>query len=173
MNIILIGYRGTGKSTIARLLAKKLKRKLLSTDAMIVERVGKPIPDIVLEWGWPRFREMEYNIIREISDKEDARVIDCGGGVVLDERNVRNLRENGKIVLLSADFDVILKRIRRDANRPPLREGLSFEDEQRQVFAEREPLYRSAADLVLDTSHARPEATADQIVLDCKKNAWI
>ena len=91
MNIVLLGYRGTGKSTIARLLAKELDRKLVSIDELIVKSAGMPVPRIVSEWGWPRFREIESQMVREVAAKEDRMVIDCGGGVVLDEDNIRLL----------------------------------------------------------------------------------
>ena len=91
MNIVLLGYRGTGKSTIARLLAKQLDRKLVSIDELIVKSAGMPVPRIVSEWGWPRFREIESQMVREVAAKEDRMVIDCGGGVVLDEDNIRLL----------------------------------------------------------------------------------
>jgi shikimate kinase len=173
MNIVLIGYRGTGKSVVARLLAKELKRKLMSVDDLIVRLAGIPIPGIVSEYGWPRFREMEAQIVAELTAKEDNAVIDCGGGVVLDARNVQNLRRNGKTVLLTADFDVILKRIRRDPNRPPLKEGLSFADEQRQILAERKEKYESSADFTCDTTSADPRETSGEIIKYFRQKAWI
>ncbi len=130
MNIVLLGYRGTGKSSVARFLARKLNRKLFCIDELIVESAGMSIPKIVDELGWPGFRDIELRIVEEVSGRADDGIIDCGGGVVLDDRNIRNLRRNGKTVLLTASFETILKRIHRDPNRPPLKEGLSFEQEQ-------------------------------------------
>ena len=173
MNIVLLGYRGSGKSVVARLLAKQLERNLVSADDLIVRSAGMPIPRIVSEWGWPRFRELELQIVAEVTAKENNAVIDCGGGVVLDERNVLNLRRNGKTVLLTASFNVILKRIQRDPNRPPLKEGLSFEEEQRQILAEREEKYKNASDFICDTSNADPRETTQGIIEYFKQQAWI
>ena len=82
MNIILLGYRGTGKSVISRLLARQLKCPLFSLDSMIEEAVGIPIPEIVSMWGWARFREIESKIVEQAVEEAKDAVIDCGGGVV-------------------------------------------------------------------------------------------
>ena len=171
MNIVLMGYRGTGKSTVAGILSQRLKRKLYTIDALIVKSAGMPIARIVGEWGWPRFREIESSVVREIS--AEAAVIDCGGGVVLEPRNVAHLQRAGKIVLLTAGFKTILNRIHKDPNRPPLKDGLSFAEEQRQVLAEREPKYRAAADLVCDTTQVSPQETAAEIIGLFKKKSWL
>ena len=96
MNIILLGYRGTGKSVISRLLARQLKCPLFSLDSMIEEAVGIPIPEIVSMWGWARFREIESKIVEQAVEEAKDAVIDCGGGVVLNPRNIQKLKENGR-----------------------------------------------------------------------------
>lgn len=171
MNIVLMGYRGTGKSTVADILSRWLERKLYDVDALIVKSAGMSIAQIVGEWGWPRFREIESSVVLGISG--EAAVIDCGGGVVLEPRNVAHLKRAGKIVLLTAEFETILARIDKDPSRPPLKNGLSFEEEQRQVLAEREPKYRAAADLVCDTTRISPEETAGEIIGFFKKKSWL
>ena len=139
MNIILLGYRGTGKSVISRLLSKQLKRDLFSLDSIIEEAVGIPIPEIVSLWGWTRFREIESKIVEQVVGEARDAVIDCGGGVVMNDRNVKKLKENGKAVLLTAEFGTLLSRLSRDRNsRPRLKEGVSWEDEHRKTLAERE-----------------------------------
>jgi len=173
MNIVLLGYRGTGKSVISGILAQKLKRKLISIDKEIAQSAGLPIPQIVQKWGWPRFREIESGIIREVSSREREAVIDCGGGVVLDDQNIVCLKEQGRAVLLRADLQTLMKRIKNDPNRPPLKEGLSFEDEQKIILAEREPKYLLAADMICDTTSQKPMATALEIVEFFKKKKWI
>ena len=174
MNIILLGYRGTGKSVISRLLARQLKCPLFSLDSMIEEAVGIPIPEIVSMWGWPRFREIESKIVEQVVDEAKDAVIDCGGGVVLNPCNIQKLKENGKAVLLTAQFETLLRRLNRDRNkRPPLKEGLSWEDEHRKVLAERNDKYNAAADLVCDTTDKRPDETVYEIIEFFKKQSWV
>ncbi|MEE8207029.1 MAG: shikimate kinase, partial [Nitrospinaceae bacterium] len=107
MNIILLGYRGTGKSVISKLLSKQLKRGLYSLDAIIEEAVGILIPEIVSMWGWARFREIEAKIVEQVADEAKDAIIDCGGGVVLNDRNIKKLKETGKAVLLTAEFETL------------------------------------------------------------------
>jgi shikimate kinase len=173
MNIILLGYRGTGKSIISKILAQKLGRKLISIDKEIVRSAGLPIPQIVQKWGWPRFREIESRIVQEVSDREREAVIDCGGGVVLDDQNIACLKKQGRAVVLRADLQTLLKRIKNDPNRPPLKEGLSFEEEQKIVLREREPKYQSAADMTCDTTSKKAMATAMEIIEFFQKKKWI
>ncbi len=174
MNIILLGYRGTGKSVISRLLSRQLKRRLFKLDALIEEGVGIPIPEIVSMWGWARFREIEAKIVEQVTDEAKDAVIDCGGGVVLNDRNIQKLKANGKAVLLTAQFETLLSRLSRDRNkRPPLAEGLSWEDEHRKILAEREEKYNAAADLVCDTTDKRPDETVYEIIKYFKKQSWV
>ncbi len=174
MNIILLGYRGTGKSVIAKLLSKQLKRRLYSLDAMIEEAVGITIPEIVSMWGWARFREIETTIVEQVANEAQDAVIDCGGGVVLNDRNIRKLKADGKVVLLIAHIDTLLSRLRRDRNkRPSLKKGLSWEDEHRKVLAERQDKYHAAADRVCDTTKKRPDATVYEITDYFKKQSWV
>lgn len=173
MNIILLGYRGTGKSVISRILAQKLKRKLVSIDNEIIKSAELPIPQIVQKWGWKKFREIESRIVREVSAIEQEAVIDCGGGVVLDDQNIACLKKQGRAVVLRADSQTLLKRIKNDPNRPPLKEGLSFEDEQKIILKEREPKYQLAADMTLDTTSQKPMATAMEIIRFFQKKKWI
>ena len=173
MNIVLLGYRGTGKSVISRILAKKLKRKLISIDKEIAQSTGLLIPQIVQKWGWPRFREIESRIIREVSAREQEAVIDCGGGVILDDQNIVCLKKQGRTALLRADLQTLMERIKNDPNRPPLAEGLSFEEEQKIIMAEREPKYLSAADMICDTTSKNPMATALEVIEFFQKKSWI
>jgi shikimate kinase len=173
MNIVLIGYRGTGKSVISRILTDTLHCRRYSIDDEIVRQAGKPIPEIVEQEGWSKFREIERELVRKISTEIRSSVIDCGGGVVLDERNVADLKRDGKVILLVASSEKILERIHRDANRPPLIEGLSFEEEQRQILKERDPKYRAAADCIFDTTHLKPRQTAMKIIEHFKKKGWV
>ena len=172
MNIILLGYRGTGKSVISRILADTLHCRRYSIDEGIGRKAGKSILEIAEQEGWGRFREIERKIVEEVTTEAVNSVIDCGGGVILDERNVLDLKRNGKAVLLISSPEKILERI-KDTNRPPFKEGLSFEEEQRRVLSEREPKYHAAADCVFDTSYLKPRQTAIEIIEYFKKKDWI
>jgi shikimate kinase len=111
--------------------------------------------------------------VKEVSESAENSIIDCGGGVVLDPENIKNLKRRGKVVLLTASFSTILKRLRGDSRRPSLKPGLTFGEEQKQILAEREEKYQLASDLVVDTSQKSPSATADEIIAACKNNSWI
>ncbi len=161
-NLVLIGYRGTGKSTIARLLAQRTGWPVVSLDQEIVRAAGIAIPEIVERFGWPRFREMEREQVAALATGA-RRILDCGGGVVEDARNVSALKEGGFCVLLTAEIATIAARIGGDANRPSLT-GRSIVDEIAEKLVQRGPLYQAAADLVVATDHARPAQTADEIL---------
>jgi len=164
MNIVLIGYRGTGKSHVGRLLSEKLSFPYVSIDKAIVLRAGMSIPEIVSQFGWPGFRDRESLEVREIS-VWDSIVIDSGGGVVERPENIEALRENGCIIWLKASVPTIVSRIEGGSDRPALTEGKSFTDEVAEVLERRAPLYRSAAMHEIDTDSLAPEEIAEQIAL--------
>ena len=159
MNIVLIGYRGTGKSAVAEALGQQMGRPVVSTDAEIVRREKRSIPEIVAEHGWEHFREVEEAVVAEVAQSEDA-IIDCGGGVVTRPANVTNLRAHGTVVWLSAPVPVIAARIASDDQRPSLTGEADFVAEIAAVLEERAPLYRAAADIEVDTSTGSPEEIA-------------
>ena len=163
MNIVLIGYRGTGKSTIGRVLAGKLKYPLIHMDQLIVKKTNMSIPEIVEKHGWGHFRDLESDVAVEVSNMDNC-IIDCGGGVILRDKNVKNLKTNGKCFLLKADIETIIKRIQGDSNRPALKEGMSFREEQEKVLKERNPKYKAAADVEIDTSILTVEQAVEKIL---------
>jgi len=150
MNIVLIGYRGTGKSTVGRLLAARLGRVLVSTDAEIVKRAKRTIPEIVAQEGWEYFRDLESDICRELASR-DQLVIDTGGGAILRAQNVEALKKNSTVFWLTASVETIVKRIGSDNQRPSLTGTKSFVDEIQDVLRERTPKYQTAADYVIAT----------------------
>jgi shikimate kinase len=152
MNLVLIGYRGTGKSTVGRLLAARLGRELVSTDAEIVKRAQCTIPEIVAQDGWEYFRDLESDICRELAGR-DQLVIDTGGGAILRPQNVEALKKNGTVFWLTASVETIAKRIGSDNQRPSLTGTKSFVDEVQDVSRERAPKYQSAADHVISTDN--------------------
>jgi shikimate kinase len=150
MNIVLIGYRGTGKSTVGKLLAARLGRELVSTDAEIIRRANRTIPEIVTQEGWEYFRNLESDICRELASR-DKLVIDTGGGAILRAQNVEALKKNGTVFWLTASVETIGKRIGGDNQRPSLTGAKSFVDEIQEVLRERTPNYQAAADYTIAT----------------------
>jgi shikimate kinase len=150
MNLVLIGYRGTGKSAVAEILSRKLGMAAVSLDEEIVREAGMPIPQIVETHGWPWFRDLESEITRRFAAR-DGLILDTGGGVILRPENTEHLRRGGTLFWLKASVGVIVERIRASRDRPSLTEGQSFLEEVAQVLEERLPLYRAAADCEIDT----------------------
>ena len=163
MNIVLIGYRGTGKSTVGRLLAARLGRELVSTDAEIVKRAKRTIPEIVAQEGWEYFRNLESNICRELAD-HDKLVIDTGGGAILRTENVEALKKNGSVFWLTASVETIAKRIGDGNQRPSLTGTKSFVDEIQDVLRERTPKYQAAADHSIATDNRSISQLVDMIL---------
>ncbi len=163
MNIVLIGYRGTGKSVVGALLAARLGMRLVGMDALIVERAGMPIPEIVEREGWPGFRDRESALARELAALDNV-VIDCGGGIIERPENTEALRANGRVVWLRASAPTIVARIQGDTQRPSLTGAKSFTDEVAEVLERRTPLYKAAADIIVDTDLLTPEEVADRVL---------
>ncbi len=162
MNIVLIGYRGTGKSVVGNLLAEKLKMPYYTMDAMIVERAGMPVPEIVEKFGWPGFRDRETELARELSTL-DGVIIDCGGGIIERPENIEALHVNGQIIWLTATVDTIVNRIQGDTQRPSLTGGKSFTDEVSEILARRTPIYLAAAHHTIETDKLTPEEIVQKI----------
>lgn len=163
MNIVLIGYRGTGKSTVGRLLAARLGREFVSTDAEIVKRTNRTIPEIVAQEGWEYFRNLESDICRELADR-DKLVIDTGGGAILRTQNVEALKEKGIIFWLTASVETITKRIGGGNQRPSLTGTKSFVDEIQEVLRERTPNYQAAADHTIATDNRSINQLVDTLL---------
>ncbi|MDT8440342.1 MAG: shikimate kinase [Desulfuromonadales bacterium] len=163
MNIVLIGYRGTGKSHVGHLLARQLDRQLVSLDAEIVKAAGMRIPEIVAQFGWPHFRDLETEQARRLADR-DGLVIDCGGGVIERPENATILKTNGLVFWLKAPVTTIVARIADDSERPALTAGKSFTEEVAEVLERRTPLYRAAADVEIDTDDCTPQQVAEAIL---------
>jgi shikimate kinase len=150
MNVVLIGYRGTGKSTVGKRVAVRLGRPIISTDKEIVQRAGSSIPDIVAAHGWDYFREWESTVCEELSGRDNL-VIDTGGGAILRQNNVAALKRNGRLIWLTASVETIAARIGSDTQRPSLTSAKSHVDEIRQVLSERMAKYHAAADVTIPT----------------------
>jgi shikimate kinase len=163
MNIVLIGYRGTGKSVVGELLAAELNRQVISMDEEIVKKAGMSIPQFVEQNGWPKFRDLETEVARELAARDNI-IVDCGGGVIERPENIPALSKNGKIFWLQASVDVIIDRIADGTDRPPLVEGKTFTEEVAEVLDRRTPMYSDAAQHTIDTDKMTPEQVADSIL---------
>ncbi len=169
MNIVLIGYRGTGKSTVGKVLASKLGRRIISTDEEIVRRAGRSVPEIVAQHGWEHFRDLESEACRDLAG-QDHMIIDTGGGAILRPQNVDMFKMNGTLVWLTATVDTITRRIGGDTQRPSLTGAKSFVEEIEDVLQERMPKYRTAADHVIATDGRSIAQIVDEILACISRN---
>ena len=162
MNLILIGYRAAGKTTVGRLLARRLGWSFLDTDELIEAQDGRTIAQMVEQEGWTHFRRLEKEIVARVS-AGSRQVIATGGGAVLDPDNVTVLRARGRVVWLEADADTIRRRLHGDDARPSLT-GEGTIREAAQVLAERRTAYDRAAHWRLDTARLDPDRIAETIL---------
>lgn len=153
MNIFLIGYRCTGKTSVGRSLAKSLGRPFLDADSELVKEQDLNISEIVRKQGWNAFREIESDIIKRVCALDD-HVVATGGGAVLNDKNVKHMKRSGKLVWLKATPETIKKRVLQDKNtkdfRPPLTSKGSVE-EIHETLLNRNPFYEKAMDFDVDT----------------------
>jgi shikimate kinase len=166
MNIILIGYRATGKSTLARLLAEKLGWDWIDADVQIEARAGKTIARIFAEDGEPAFRDLEAEVIADLCRRRRL-VLAAGGGAPLRPASRRAMRESGRVVWLKARPETIQARMAGDAPTAARRPSLTNKDSLDEIvhlLAEREPVYRESAHWAIETEGKGPEAIAGEIL---------
>jgi shikimate kinase len=166
MPLFLIGYRGTGKTTVAQIVAERLGWQWLDTDVEIERQSARAIAQIFAESGEVLFRDWETRVLEEATARQQT-VIALGGGIVLAERNRGLLRRGGRTVWLTARPETLWKRIAQDATtagrRPNLTAGGGL-GEIEQILADRLPLYRECADWVVDTEDKSPAEVAHDIL---------
>ena len=162
MNIVLTGFMATGKTQISQCLAERLGYELKDTDEMIVKSAKMSINDIFAKLGEERFRHMETEIIKQAA-KGDKTIISTGGGVVLNPRNIDFLRENGIIVNLSPEFEVIQERISEAAATRPLMKGQTIEEIKKR-FNDRKPFYDNCDIKINVTNDKTPMEHAEEII---------
>lgn len=160
MGVILIGYRGSGKTTIGKKLASRLWWKFVDTDALIVQTAGKSIKEIFEQDGEPKFRGLETAAVKEACALQD-HVVALGGGAVLKEENRNLIKASGhNVVYLRCQPQVLLQRIQSDTatamNRPNLT-ALGGIAEIENLLSQREPLYRETATSELDVTNLTPD----------------
>lgn len=164
--IALVGYRGTGKTTVGRIVADRLDRRFHDADSVLEQRLGRPVRSIFQEFGEPVFRDWEELVLAELT-ADVGSVVATGGGVVVREANRQRLKEFGLVIWLSADRETLAERLRSEPGaiegRPPLTSAGTLE-EIAQVMAVRFPLYREIATAVVETDRRTPMEVAEAVL---------
>jgi shikimate kinase len=168
-SVFLVGLMGAGKTTIGRLLAKKLKSRFVDTDHQISVATGVSIPTIFEIEGEAGFRRRETEVIDRYTTEANL-VLATGGGAVLSEHNRKCLRERGKVVYLAASPETLYERTRRDKNRPLLQIGDRLE-KLRELYTQRDTLYREVAHVVIDVSRTSAPQVIREIMATMDFNA--
>ena len=160
-NIFLVGLMGAGKTTIGKLLAKRLKKTFLDTDHEIEQRTGVKIPLIFELEGEAGFRDRETALIQELTQRQDI-VLATGGGAVLREENRNALVQYGTVVYLNAKIEDLWQRTQHDKNRPLLQTS-NPRAKLAELFAQRDPLYRAIADIIITSGQQNVQHAAREV----------
>lgn len=166
MNLVLVGYRGTGKSTVARRVALALGWDWIDADVELELRAGRTIAAIFADEGEPAFRDLESQVLADLATRERT-VIAAGGGVVVRPENRALLRTLGRVVWLRADADTIAQRLAADETthqRRPKLTAAGGREEIEQLLAAREPLYAECADVTVETAGGTPDEIAAEVL---------
>jgi shikimate kinase len=164
-NLALIGFMGTGKTSVGRLVAEMLRFEFLDTDELIEEYTGRSINEIFAKDGEAAFRLLEKKIVEELASKTST-VISTGGGLPTDLENLSKLKAGALVVCLWASPEKIWERVRHQSHRPLLRDA-DPQQKIRELLAVREPFYRQA-DVLVNTGLRSPREVAQQIALQFK-----
>ncbi|MBS3898077.1 MAG: shikimate kinase [Dethiobacter sp.] len=165
-NLVLIGFMGTGKTEVGRLLAQRLNRCFVDTDQVIVRQEGKTIAEIFRERGEKYFRQLEQALAEELKNQQNL-VIATGGGFVLNEVNSAALRQSAFVVWLTADLAVLRERLKDDDSRPLFNKETDFAA----LYSNRLPIYRRASHVRVDTAEKTPLDVAEEIFCIIDRNA--
>lgn len=161
-NLFLIGFMGSGKSTISKMLAEKLGAVQAEMDEMIVQEQGMPITEIFEKFGETHFRDIETDLVRRLQ-KQDGVVVSCGGGAVLREENRNMMKQSGAIVLLTAKPETILERVKYSTDRPILNGNMNVEYIAG-LMEKRRVCYEDAADFAVATDGKSCEEICEEIL---------
>ncbi|MFP4573986.1 MAG: shikimate kinase [Desulfobacterales bacterium] len=166
MNIYLIGYRCTGKTSVAKLLAQKLGMEFTDTDLLLEQQAGMHISDYVSRYGWESFRDLESEIISSLASRSGLAAA-TGGGIVLREKNIFSMKDTGIVVWLTALEKTILARMRADENTRYQRPALSADPLEKEVIntlKQRTPLYENACHMQVSTDGADIDQVCETII---------
>jgi shikimate kinase len=162
--VILIGLPGAGKTTVGRHLARKFKLPFADSDQIIEDRLGCSIRDFFAREGENAFRDLEQEVIDELTLNSTAQVLSTGGGVVLRPANRQHLRERGRVVYLRSQPEELFRRLRHDTSRPLLQVD-DPKEKLRELFEARDPLYRETAHFVMDTGRPSVATLVNMITM--------
>lgn len=161
-NIVLVGFMGSGKTSVGTELSTLLEMDYIDTDDIIVKDSGISINEIFNAYGEAEFRKLERKTIEGLKDTKNT-IISCGGGVVLDSTNIELLRDNGKIVWLKVSPGEILNRLLDDDSRPLLKDSFTLKGLS-EILKNRLPLYENAGDIIIDTDKKDVREIAEEII---------
>ena len=171
MSISLVGLPGSGKTTVGRQLARRLRLPFVDSDHAIESRIGCSIREFFDREGEGRFRDIEEDVLDELSKNADS-VLSTGGGAVLRANNRRNLHARGKVVYLKSTPEELFRRLRHDVSRPLLQVSDPLA-RMRELFAVRDPLYRETAHFVLETGRPSVATLVNMIVMQLELSGAI
>ena len=172
MNLFFIGYRCTGKTTIAKSVSEKMGWTFVDADVMLMEKRGENITRIVSNGGWALFRKLEKETLKTICSR-DGQVVATGGGVVLDDENIEIMKMGGPVIWLRATAETVFRRMQSDIQTETLRPALTerdLMDEITQTLEEREPLYQKAMSWSVDTDGKGIMDVINEILIHLKKS---
>ncbi len=161
-NLVLIGFMGTGKSTISAYLSEKYHMETIDMDQVIVEEEGMSIPHIFERYGETYFRNLETSLLKRLQTKKHV-VISCGGGTALREENVKEMKKNGRVILLTAAPATIYERV-KDSDERPILHGNKNIEYISSLMAERAEKYETAADVIVETDHKTAAEICEEII---------
>lgn len=160
-NIVLVGFMGSGKTTVGKLIAEKTGMPLLDMDSIIADRAGKTINEIFADEGEAHFRALERSLVEELAATE-GNIISTGGGIVLNPENISDFEKTGLVVCLLADAESVLDRVKHDASRPLL--AGDKEANIIRLLESRQTLYKSITHQIDTSGRPSPEPTAQEII---------
>ena len=162
MNIAVYGFMGVGKTTIGRLLAERLSIDFIDMDTEIEKREETTIREIFRVQGESRFRQLEANLIKELS-QQDGLVIACGGGAIADPENAETLSKASRMVYLTASIKEIIERTNQDNSRPLL-EVENPDTVAAELYERRKPVYTKYAEVTIDTTGKTPDEVVEKVL---------
>lgn len=169
-NIVLIGYMGTGKSTIAESIRRRTKMQMIDMDREIVKREGREIAEIFATEGEDYFRDLETNLLKELQERDNL-IVSCGGGIVVREGNIEEMKKVGTVVLLTVSPETIYRRVKNNEKRPLLSGKMNLEY-IKEMMESRKEKYERAAQLIVSGDGKTVGMIRDEIIEKTQKRGF-